>query len=171
MPKLLRIKGIWTERNVTVATEHLKKVLTLQNRKCAVMRERRLRHVDVIIGVRHLVRQRHLLAGRDAQRVPLDGLPQRALLGPRPGLENLFLDPLEVLDNVPGKPVFRPDDDLDDLVKVEGLQLEGLEHPREGALGVVRKNDDLKAAVRKGYKTFLFSVDDAWRHLFKTLDS
>jgi hypothetical protein len=137
MPKLLRIKGIWTERNVTDATEHLKKVLTLQNRKCAVMRERRLRHVDVMIGVRHLVRQRHLLAGRDAQRVPLDGLPQRALLGPRPGLENLFLDPLEVLDDVPGKPVFRPDDDLDDLVEVKSLQLEGLEHPRKGSLGVV----------------------------------
>jgi hypothetical protein len=60
-----------------------------------------------------------------------------------------------VLDDIPGQPILFPDDDLDDLVKVDGLQIEGLEDPRKRPLGVVREDDDLQAAGEQGLGSIL----------------
>ena len=116
------------------------------------MRQRRLRDVDVMIGVRQSgwVRQGHLLARRDTLGVLLDGVPQRAVLGPSPRFEDLLFDSLEVFDDVSREPILGADDDLDDLVEVNGLELEGLEDPRKRPLRVVGEYDDLQTAGEQG---------------------
>ena len=104
----------------------------------------------MVVSVGHLMRQGHLFAGRDTLGIPFDCLPQWAVLGPGAGLENLLFDSLQVFDNVSRQPIFGSYDDLNDLVEVNGLQLEGLKHPWKGPLRVVRKNDDFQAASEHG---------------------
>jgi len=90
------------------------------------------------------VRQGHLLTGRNTLGVLFDGVPQWAVLGPCSGLKDLLFNPLEVFDDVSREPIFGADDDLNDLVEVNGLQLEGFQNPGKGPLRVIGEDDDLQ---------------------------
>ena len=55
-----------------------------------------------------------------------------------------------MFDHVPGQPVIRPDDDLNDLVELVCLQLEGVQDPGEVALAVEGGHDNLKGGGEHG---------------------
>ena len=55
-----------------------------------------------------------------------------------------------MLHNVSSQQVFHANDDLDDLVKVEGLEIESLQDPGKSSLRTVRDDDDLQAASEEG---------------------
>jgi hypothetical protein len=55
-----------------------------------------------------------------------------------------------VFDHVPGQPVIRPDDDLNDLVELVCLQLEGVQDPGEVALAVEGGHHNLKGGGEHG---------------------
>ena len=120
--------------------------LTKEHSERFWVRQRRL--CDIL--ARCFVQQGHLFAGRHAQRIPLDGRPERAVLGPSAGLQDLLFDALKVFDDVSRYRVLSQDYDLNDLVEVHRLQLEGLQQPGESQTRVEREAYDLQAAGEQG---------------------
>jgi hypothetical protein len=55
-----------------------------------------------------------------------------------------------VFDNVSRKPILGADDDLDDLVEVNGLEFECIKDPRKRPLRVVREDNYLQTTSEKG---------------------
>ena len=51
---------------------------------------------------------------------------------------------LQMLDHIPCEPILGPDDDLNDLVELVGLQAKGLQDPGKVSLAVVRGHHNLE---------------------------